>query len=336
MSRDDPRHRIDRPIERPSRRHVLQLSAAALAGSMVPGGCRPGVRSEEGVEPPPDFTVAFLTDPHVYDQKGAPDGFARAVRHAVEQRPAPELIITGGDLAFDILRTDVAAADEQYSLFDRGLEGVAIPIRHTMGNHDLLGVYPESPLGPDSPQWGKVYFRERYGKGRTYDSFDWEGWHFVILDTLDIVEVEDESGEVRGEYRGWVDAEQLAWLADDLAASAKPTVVVGHVPLFTNYFELLRGTAEAIPPGVAVVNANEVAPILLAHQVRLVLAGHLHIVETFRYKGVEFANLGAVSGNWWNGLRDGFQEGYSVLEFRGDQVRWRYIDYGWEPPAETA
>ena len=42
------------------------------------------------------------------------------------------------------------------------------------------------------------------------------------------------------------------------------------------------------------------------------------------------ANLGAVSGNWWNGLRDGFEEGYSMLDFRGDQVNWRYVDYGWE------
>ena len=24
------------------------------------------------------------------------------------------------------------------------------------------------------------------------------------------------------------------------------------------------------------------------------------------------------------------REGYAVLEFRGDEVSWRYVDYGWE------
>ena len=48
-----------------------------------------------------------------------------------------------------------------------------------------------------------------------------------------------------------------------------------------------------------------------------------------------FANVGAVSGNWWNGLRDGFEEGYVMLEFRGDQVDWRYVDYGWQARPEA-
>lgn len=323
------------PFPGTTRRHLLRLSAAALAAGVLPAGCRPRASSDAVTSSPPDFSVAFLSDPHVYAGKGAADGFSRAVRHALEQRPAPQLIVTGGDLAFDILRSDVESADAQYTLFDAGLEGVQVPVHHTLGNHDLLGVYPESPLGSEHPRWGKTYFLERYGLERPYASFDWEGWHFVILDTLDIVEVEDESGTARGEYRGWVDAEQLAWLADDLAASARPTVVIGHIPLFTNYVEWQRGTAEGIPGRAAVVNAHEVAQILVEHPVRLVLAGHLHVVETFRFKGIEFANLGAVSGNWWDGLRDGFQEGYSLLEFRGDRVAWRYVDYGWEPPAET-
>jgi 3',5'-cyclic AMP phosphodiesterase CpdA len=322
--------------QRTTRRHLLRLSAAACAGGVLPLGCRSGEPEAAVSRPPPDFTVAFLTDPHVFADKGAPDGFARSVRHALEQRPAPELIITGGDLAFDVLRTDVEAADAQYDLFERGLDGVRIPVHHTLGNHDLLGVYPESPLEPDHPRWGKAYFLERFGLERSYYSFDWEGWHFVVLDTLDTVEVEGENGAPREEYRGYVDAEQLAWLADDLAVAARPTIVIGHIPLFSNYWEWQRGTAEKIPDRLSVVNAHEVAKVLVEHPVRLVLAGHLHVIETFRYKGIELANLGAVSGNWWNGLRDGFQEGYSVLELRGDQVEWRYVDYGWEPPAEEA
>ena len=65
------------------------------------------------------------------------------------------------------------------------------------------------------------------------------------------------------------------------------------------------------------------------------LAGHLHINENWTFRGTEYANIGAVSGSWWHGPRDGFQEGYAMLEFYGDLVRWSYIDYGWEPPPEA-
>ena len=98
----------------------------------------------------------------------------------------------------------------------------------------------------------------------------------------------------------------------------------------------LRTSPEAIPAGLSVVNAHEVAPILQNSKVKLVLAGHLHICETFVYKGIEYSNVGAVCGNWWRGPREGFEEGYARLEFRGDQVSWEYIDYGWEAQAAPA
>lgn len=294
------------------------LRSSVLAGGALATGCRSATISSAA---PPDFSVAFLTDPHVHAEQEAARGFAKAVNHALAQRRPPERMITGGDLVFDILETDEAAADAQFDLFEAALESARIPVHHTVGNHDVLGVRESSGLDPSHPRYGKTYVRERLGLERTYHSFDHEGWHFVILDTIGI--------EGRN-YRGWVDQEQLAWLDDDLAVANRPTVVVGHIPLLSNYWEWNRGTVEPIPAGVTVVNAHEVIGVLARHPVKLVLGGHLHIVERFQYKGIEFANLGAVSGNWWNGARDGFEEGYSMLDFRADQVTWRYIDYGWE------
>jgi hypothetical protein len=45
---------------------------------------------------------------------------------------------------------------------------------------------------------------------------------------------------------------------------------------------------------------------------------------------------GAVSGNRWRGARDGFEEGWALLELRGDEVSWRYMDCGWEVEEEAA
>lgn len=313
-----------------SRRSVLRASLGGVGlglGSLTSLGCGRSSPSASVAAPTPtspDFSIAFLTDPHVRDQAGAPQGFEKAVLHAFAQATPPEMVITGGDLAFDIMETDRALADEQYGLFDRGLASVKVPIHHTVGNHDCFGVHTASSIPVSDPLYGKGYFLERFGLDRPYRSFDHEGWHFVTLDTIGVT---DERG-----YRGFVDAEQLAWLEDDLAAAQRPTVVVGHIPLFSHYLQWKNGSAAGVPEGIAVVNANEVAEILIRHPVKLVLAGHLHINETYRYKGIEFANIGAVSGNWWQGERDGFQEGYALLDFTGEQVSWRYVDYGWDVP----
>ena len=310
-----------------SRRDLVRMAGLGALGALAPVSKARAAANARGKRGKPDFTAAFLSDPHVFEQKGASRGFASAVAHAFSQRRPPELVITGGDLAFDILETDRARADAQYALFDQGLSSVKAPIHHVPGNHDCLGVYEASGMAPGDPLYGKGYFVQRFGLERPYHSFDHEGWHFVCLDTIGIVD---------RAYRGYVDDEQLAWLADDLAAANRPTVVIGHIPLFSNFVEWRRGTAEGIPDGVSVVNCHQVAEILVKHPVRLVLAGHLHVVESSTYKGIEFANVGAISGNWWDGQRDGFEEGYGLVEFRGDQVSWSYVDYGWEAAAPPA
>ncbi len=310
-----------------SRRELIRLFSGGTLASAAGLAC-----SRPGPVPPtaavPDFTVAFLTDPHIYEQKSAPLGTTRAFAHAMAQPRRPDLVITGGDLAFDLLAVGRENADAQLDLLTKSLAQVTVPIHHTLGNHDVYGLYPQSGVAPSDPLYGKQYFLKRLGLERTYRSFDHAGWHFVILDTIGI------EGNT---YRGWVDEEQLVWLERDLAAAAKPTVVVGHIPLFSNYIEWQRGTSAGIPDVLSVVNCHQVAKVLVQYPVKLVLAGHLHVNEVFRYKGIEFVNVGAVSGNWWDGPRDGFEEGYAVLEFRGDQVSWRYVDYGWDavppPPA---
>ena len=305
-----------------NRRDFFRLAAGATPLAWM--GCASASRSPS---PAPDFTMAYLTDPHVHGQQGAGRATALAFEHAMSQTPRPQRLITGGDLAFDVLETDKAAADAQFDLLDRALASVDVPIHHTLGNHDLLGVDEASGMDPGHPFYGKKYFLERFGLERSYGSFDHEHWHFVILDTMEIV---------GRHYRGWVDDEQLAWLEDDLARADRPTVVIGHIPLFSNFIEWRQGTAEGIADTVSVVNSHQVAEVLARHPVKLVLAGHLHVNETYLYQGITFANVGAVSGNWWRGLRDGFEEGYAILEFRGDRVDWRYVDYGWQAEPEAS
>ena len=297
-----------------TRRDLLRMGALGTTALALPRG----VLAHEN---PVDFTVAFFTDSHVNGQRRAAEGMARAVQHAMAQSHPPDLLLTGGDLVMDILDTGVGAADRQYELFDAAFEGVDVPVHHCLGNHDCLGVSAASGVPRRNPLWGKDYFLQRFGRDKTYTSFDHCGWHFVLLDSV---------GIRRREYVGHVDVAQLAWLQKDLAAADKPTVVAMHIPLFTSYWEVENGTALPDPRKAVVANCDEVARVLQRHPVRLVLAGHLHVNESWTFRGIEYANVGAVSGSWWNGPRDGFEEGYALLEFRGDRVSWQYVDYGWE------
>jgi 3',5'-cyclic-AMP phosphodiesterase len=297
-----------------TRRDLLRTSALGAAALALP-------RVGAALDGPADFTAAFFTDSHVNGHKGAAEGLKRAVDHAMAQPVPPDLLITGGDLVMDILDTGVAAADRQYDLFDTAFEGVGVPVHHCLGNHDSLGVSAASGVRKGNPLFGKGYFLQRFGRDSTYTSFDHAGWHFVLLDSV---------GIRKREYTGHVDLAQQTWLQKDLAAASKPTIVAMHIPLFTSFWEFENGNRGPDPRKAVVANCDEVAQILHRHPVKLVLGGHLHINESWTFKDIEYANVGAVSGSWWNGPRHGFEEGYALLRFRNDRVSWEYVDYGWE------
>src|SRR4030095_8008126 len=167
------------------------LSTATAAGLLLPSGgafaAARAQRAKRDRRPKADFAVGFLTDMHVDGELGAPEGFAKAVRNAFDRPQPPEVLVTGGDLVMDILAApSLDQADSLYALFERQLAGVKVPIHHTMGNHDLLGVFEKSGVQPDHPKYGKKYFVDHFKQDHPYHSFDHEGWHFVILDSLGI------------------------------------------------------------------------------------------------------------------------------------------------------
>ncbi|MBD3167188.1 hypothetical protein GF324_11345 [bacterium] len=312
-------------VRRFGRRDFVKLSALGAGAMMLPWGCATTTTKARK----PDFSAAFMTDMHVYDEKKAAEGFETCLRYAMDRPDPAQFIITGGDLAMDILATGVEEADAQYELYFGAIDRtVNVPVHHVIGNHDTLGVYKDSGLTPDHPKFGKTYFLERFKQDKPYKSFDHDGWHFVLLDTVGI-DVENR------DYYGHIDEEQLRWLDDDLASANKPTVIAMHIPLLTSYNERREGIEKPDHKKAVVGNVPQVIDVMEKHPVKLVLGGHLHINESYTFRGIEYANIGAVSGRWWRGARDGFEEGYARLEFFGDRVRWRYVDYGWEVEEEA-
>lgn len=66
-------------------------------------------------------------------------------------------------------------------------------------------------------------------------------------------------------------------------------------------------------------------------QVRLCISGHLHLLDSMRYNGIDYMGAGAASGNWWNSNR--FKEtqgGFCVYDLHPSGLyQRRYYTYEW-------
>ena len=166
----------------------------------------------------------------------------------------PAFVVCTGDLV------DLPGNETQFAAARRQLDALErrIPFYPVPGNHDV-GDHPT----PAALDW------DRRRCGRDWYSFDHADWHFIGLNSS-LLGADGLAGK---------DAEaQWAWLEADLARNAAgggPAVVFLHHPLFLEsagepdgYFNL---------PGAA---REPLLELLRRHDVRTVLAGHLHSLET--------------------------------------------------------
>jgi len=237
-----------------------------------------------------------------------------------------DFAINGGDHVFDALGAPKERALNLFDLYDKTEQDLGVKVYHTVGNHDVLGIYPASGIAQDDPLYGKKLFEQRFGK--LYYSFDHKGHHFIVLDSISITP--DRS------YEGRIDAAQLQWLAADLAAlpAGAPVIVSVHIPLVTAFNAYLPEPAVApTHHGLSVANANEVLDLFAGHNVLGVLQGHTHVNETVLWKGVPYITSGAVCGNWWHGTRLGTPEGFTVVTVANNKLTTRYEPSGFQSVA---
>jgi 3',5'-cyclic AMP phosphodiesterase CpdA len=299
-----------------TRRDFLALLGATCLASAAP-------RSLFAASPEP-FTFLFVTDAHLQPELNGVIGTGMAFKKARTFKA--DFAIQGGDHVFDALGVPKQRALALFDLYDKTEQDLGLKVYHTVGNHDVLGIYPASGIAPTDPQYGKKLFEDRFGK-RFY-SFDHKGHHFIVLDSIGITD--DHA------YEGRIDADQLKWLAADLAALPKstPIIVTVHIPLvsaFASYVPALMAPPKH--PSLTVANANEVLALFEGHNVIGVLQGHTHINENVEYKGINYVTSGAICGNWWKGTRMGTPEGFTVVNVTNGRMTTRYETYGFKSVA---
>jgi 3',5'-cyclic AMP phosphodiesterase CpdA len=271
-------------------------------------------------EPVKSFSFAFLTDMHVQPEKNATEGYLKAIEKVNELNP--DFVITGGDLIMDALGQTYGRSDSLYKIYIEANKNYEMPVYNTMGNHEIFAIYGKSDVEKDHPEYGEKMYEQRLTS--RYYSFDHEGWHFLILDSVE--DTEEQS------YIGMVDEEQMEWIREELSKLDKstPIVISTHIPLMTIFMQKYYGALEPNSKGLLVNNAKEVLDLFKGYNLKLVLQGHLHTVEEIIVDGTHFITGGAVSGAWWSGPNRNYEEGFVMVKATGNEFEWEYIDYGWE------
>jgi hypothetical protein len=197
-----------------------------------------------------------------------------------------------------------------------------MPVYNTIGNHEIYGIYTKSGADSLHPEYGENMFEKRLGK--SYYSFEHGGWKFFVLNSI-----EDTK---QNKYLGLIDSVQIGWIKDELKTTDKntPIIISTHIPFMTVFSQKYGGATVANDSGLVVVNSKGILELFNGYKLKLVLQGHLHIVEDIFNDGVRFITGGAVSARWWTGPNKGFEEGFMFFNVKGEDFTWRYVDYGWQ------
>jgi 3',5'-cyclic-AMP phosphodiesterase len=176
---------------------------------------------------------------------------ARAFVERMNQVVKPDLVVNLGD---DIEDESPDADRERYAACVGTLRGVQAELFHVAGNHDLIHLDEADLLAA----WGLR------GIDRLHYSFERGGFHFTVLHTRE-----------RKDHDVSLGAEQLAWVAEDLAATRLPAVVLMH---HSAADQDLRGNRwfEGSPHICLVRERRALRKLFEERGVLAVFNGHLH------------------------------------------------------------
>jgi 3',5'-cyclic AMP phosphodiesterase CpdA len=338
--------------ERPAfdRRSIIKLGLAAGASLAGLSACTSSARQTADAVPGGTSArrsrsrvarIAHFTDTHIQPELAAGRGVAQALHHAQSMNDPPSLIVTGGDLVMDAYDQPAERTKEVFDLFGAVLRAdCSIPVRHTLGNHDIWGWNkPKSGLTGSEALYGKAYALDRLGMAAPYHWFDVggsgaSGWRVIVLDS---VRPSREPGNFG--YEAFLDEPQRAWLEGTLrdTPSNRWVMVVSHIPIISasSLFDNDEKIALRVQSSVMHDDARALHDLFTKYpNVRLALSGHIHQIDRVEYAGLTYICGGAVSGAWWKGVHRGCHEGFGVVDLYNDGTHnWSYETYGWKAEA---
>ena len=260
-----------------------------------------------------DMTIVHLSEFHLQaadkEPTGIPyedllDGYGDALKtldHLRAYVSEPDLFVVTGDLVLGSRNAEVGypRLGELLQQFEAEF---GVPVLLALGNGDAIAPFRRIVLGETGASLDKRYYYSQIVKGLTV----------IIL-----------ASHVENQHYGNIDAEQLEWLAGELAATP-------HMP------HLL---ALHHPPGNVVLgrdheelrNADELAEVIRDYQVIGILSGHYHLSYLSYLAGVPNAvTNGICSTITWSDPQNMIHEriggGYNLIHIRDDRMLVRFMD----------
>jgi C terminal of Calcineurin-like phosphoesterase/N terminal of Calcineurin-like phosphoesterase len=210
--------------------------------------------------------------------------------------------VTCGDLVHDAM--------DLFPRYRTAVASLGVPFFQVVGNHDL------------DPARGSLRRRGIFESffGPTRYSFHVSGVHYVALD--DVFWLGDG-------YVGFLEEDQLSWLASDLARVEAGSVVVvfAHIPFLSTASE--RTLGKIARREAEVTNRDRLFEILSPFRAHFVTA-HTHESEHVLHGGVHEHVVSTVCGAWWSGPTcwDGTPNGYHIYESRSGELSWSFRPTG--------
>jgi 3',5'-cyclic-AMP phosphodiesterase len=313
------------------RRDFLKNAASIGAGAVLLSSCS-HLTHDEGFNDQPENSEAFnfvhITDQHVQLKRQGDKGYLECIKSVNRLNPKPAFALMGGDLAFDGNYNPKEKFVNEIKLYKSISDKLECPYFHCIGNHDTLGLNKRRKIPVTDPDIGKKCIMDILEWPSSYYSFDYRGWHFIVLDSIKEIEHPDH-GPI---YTTEIDEKQMEWLAADLgSANGRPTVAVTHIAAFCNIGQINGDKNRKSMDGSMVLNNNrDLRRIFERHNVKALLQGHSHDIENFYYNGIWYITSAAASGAWWSGNWTGSKTGYTVLTCGKEELEWKHKTYDWD------
>ena len=325
-------------------RHYPDGTPEVIAGSAVEW-LFPVIEASGPLPASIDFPLAALPDA---SERFTAHGFADPqARFDLSQDMLREDLVNpliGNPYGVDFGLTMGDVANDNLAIYPRhkAMMGLMdIPQWYVPGNHDINF---ESPNAWYANETYKLHF------GPTYYSFNHGNVHFVVLNNVEYAGADREFDD--GRYRGYLTANQLHWLEQDLShvSNDKLIVIATHIPLTATANDGRSATAT----GPNTENFSELLRILEPFDHIYGLAGHdtsnswkVEVNHRHGWAGAPWIahTLAEVRGNGWTrgpadlrGVRDAMMEdgnpnGFYVLRFDDVNLIPEFIPFPFGPDA---
>ena len=250
------------------RRNFINKIGSGIAATLLPTtllSFSPGISDVKS-----DKTLNFgiVTDVHKDLMPDANQRLETFIYQAQERKV--DFIIQMGDFCFgDAKNKDFLEIWEAY----KG------PKYHILGNHDMDKNSKEEML-------------DFWGMPKTYYSYDFGGYHFIVLDANFLyqdgkfIDYKNANFYVDSSIRTFINDEQIEWFKDDLGGTKFPTIVFSHQSLWHYQW--------------GVKNRLALQKIMEAHKEKVIccLNGHDHLDYHHRQNGIDYVEVNSMSYQW--------------------------------------